>query len=287
MSEFVVDYRLNREFESPLAISFSIEGTGAALFLWGQFLGFQTAMLAGLVFIFLGIIVLMFDLGNPLRFWRVITKAKTSWISRGSIFIGGLAGSGTVYYALPRLFPQYAEPNLMIVIALLSILFAFAVMLYPGFLLSSMTPIPLWNTPLIPVLFLSQAAASGAAVYCAVSTVTLWNMGAFPKVLLLNIVLQLITLIMVGIHFVGMRNSSNAARHSIRLLTIGEFKFMFVAGGIGAGLIFPLVLTAYLYIAGNLSGVSILVLIMAFARLTGDVLYRYALLRAGVFEPLI
>lgn len=285
MSEFVVDYRSSKEFESPIALSFSIEGAGSAAFLWGIVFNIQDAVLLGLLFIFAGIVVLFFHLGSPLRFWRVVTGTKRSWISRGSFLIGCLAGSGCVYYLLPFILPEYAFPPLMTALMILSAICAVCVMLYPGFLLSSMTPVPFWNTPLVPVVFLSHALTTGISLFIVVTSLS--GVSTDSSIMLINGALLLVSMGLVAVHLTGMMNATVAAKRSTRLIISGKYRVIFILGGVVAGLLVPLLLTGYMYFSPSGAGIASTAILMAVFRLAGDFLYRYSVLKAGMFEPLI
>jgi len=287
MNEFVVDYRSSKEFESSIALSFSVEGAGAASLLWGIVFNIQNAVLLGLLFVFAGIVILLFHLGSPQRFWRVIVGAKSSWISRGSFIIGCLAGVGCIYYLVPFLFQENVNSPLMTLLIIITAVFSVSVMLYPGFLLSSMTPVPFWNTPLVPIVFITHALATGMSLYCASLSFLFVSAEVFQTAMILNGSFILASLGLTAVHLTGMINATTAAKKSAKSLVSGKYSIMFMLGGIIAGMLLPLCLTGYMYISPSSAALVSITVLMAIFRLAGDFLYRYSVLKAGMFEPLI
>ena len=83
--------------------------------------------------------------------------------------------------------------------------------------------------------------------------------------------------------------ASEAAQESVRLLTQGKLKSLFLVGGGVVGLAAPIVLVILAYSIslgmGVLSG--LLVFSALILRMAGDMAFRNAVLRAGVYAPVI
>ena len=148
LNEFTVDFRTTEEeLDFMVALSMSTEGVGAALYVIAFLLGSTAAAFVGLGLVCVGATALFTHLGHPLRFWRVISKTHVTWISRGAIFTGGLIGFGVLSLLLP-------QANVLGMLSqTVSLMCALVVMLYTGFLFSSMNAIPFWNTSLLPILW--------------------------------------------------------------------------------------------------------------------------------------
>jgi len=287
MNEFVIDFRVNREFNVLVALSFVIEGIGAATFLWGLVLNHLPGMAVGFAFIVLGSLALMLDLGRPMRAWRILWRTKSSWISRGSIFIGGAGFFAFLTIVFPFLFPDYRGTASITIIEVLAVIFSLLTILYSGFLVSSMTPIPFWNTPLVPVLFLFHAATSGLSFMLFLLPLSGGGLELVRRMLEVEGGLLLTTLIFSIAYVMVMSGSTNAARESVRLLS-REHRLLFWGNAVVMGLLIPLIITVYLYFSpgGEMIAVTAL-FIMALLRLIGDFSFRYAILRVGAFEPLM
>ncbi len=85
-------------------------------------------------------------LGKPLRFWRMALSSgwKTSWISRGILFV-------TLFLILGFVHIVFEAPSRPLLI--LANIFAFLTVIYGGFAMNYVNGIPLWNTALLPVLY--------------------------------------------------------------------------------------------------------------------------------------
>jgi len=83
--------------------------------------------------------------------------------------------------------------------------------------------------------------------------------------------------------------SSEAARESVRLLTQGKLKSLFLLGGGVVGLAVPIVLVMLSYAIsldmGVVSGLFVFVALVL--RIAGDMAFRNAVLRAGVYAQVI
>ena len=99
-------------------------------------------------------------LGKPLRFWRMMLSSgwKTSWISRGLIFVFLFLVLGLIHMGLI----QWANPSTALLVA--ANIFAFLTVIYGGFAMNYVNGIPLWNTALLPILYLISGIWGGAEV---------------------------------------------------------------------------------------------------------------------------
>lgn len=103
-------------------------------------------------------------LGNPLRFWRAVSRPQSSWISRGIIALSIFSVAGLVYMLGPMfgVIPVAASlegPLAIVCGALLAFL-----IVYDGFLLNNATAIGAWNTSLMVILFPVFSALGGAGL---------------------------------------------------------------------------------------------------------------------------
>jgi polysulfide reductase chain C len=279
--EFTVDYRLNKEFDSLLALNIAVEGSGAALMAVSSVMHYPMGVIVGLVLVVTGIMILFLHLGNRIKFWRVIAGLKRAWISRGSFFAGGLVGLGIFSLLL-----NGGPLNLIVQIGI--VIFGLLTILYSGFLLSSMTPIPFWNSPLTPILFLLHSITTGLAILIfLLAQSTVKNLSI--EIVGLLIGLTSVTLLFTIIHIMVMSTSLSAARESVRLLMSSGRKWSFLGGAIVLGLLVPLLIYSYIYLSGERStgGLSTMLFVAMGLRAIGDYAFRSSLLNAGVFEILI
>ena len=281
IKEFSIGLRQNEEWSLAVAMSMSLEGMGAGLYTCGSMIGSDPAALTGLVMVLLGAMLLLVDLGHPLRFWRVAAKAPSAWISLGALFITGQLLFGAAALAVG------ADHVLRPIFLLLSWLASLMLILYPGQMLGAVPAVPWWQKANLPTSFLFHSLASGLALASAISLFTTSDPGVPVKVLG-----ALLTLLFMGLFTIWTQIRPQAGvpavGESLRMLKQGDQKRWFIFGGIWVGLILPLILVGVLYLF-RLTGPAALVLLPAacLLRLAGDVSYRYAVLKAGVWQPLI
>lgn len=277
--EFNTELAAQEEWGWLLALDLFFAGMGAALFL--LFLMFDLppfVALLSLGLVALGAVVLLVELGHPLRAWRALCKPFSSWISRGVICVtlfivfGGLySASGSDFLAW--LAPQSeAARRAFGAIAAIAALF---VILYPGFVLAASPSIPFWNSPLLPVFFLTHSlmVASGLVFLLSSSGLLSANLQGMN---FLAVVLIVVNLALGAMYLAISRGSGLANRESVRRLNEGSLGLLFQGGAIFLGMIVPLVMVLWLPSVLALAGLCILI---------GGLLFRYCVLKAGVYVP--
>jgi formate-dependent nitrite reductase membrane component NrfD len=281
---FEVKYVSQKDWGLGELLAFYMGGVGAGLYVLSQFMGFFPGLVIGFILAVLGKnIAHLISASRPTKAFRALTRPGTSWISRGAYFIlffvifgaldiacraGWIAGGGT-------------GGKLISALAFVS---GLLVMIYLGFLMSGSRTIPLWNSPLLPAIFLSYSLTLGAALAAILYPIagSDYSVVFITKLLLLTVSS---TLFLVLVHLMVMSSSSKASRRSAELLLKGVLKSAFVGGVLVAGLIVPFAITgisqlaqspnvAWIFIAG------ILVLV-------GGFLYENALLKAAVYQPMM
>jgi len=278
---FNMELTSQREWSWLLAIDLYLGGLGGGLFLLFQFFSLPifVAILA-LVLVALGALVLLSELGHPLRAWRAIFRLRTSWISRGVLFVSLFLGAGSLYVAstmaaLPWL-PWAGDSLGAGILWLIAGFCAVFVILYPGFILSASPAVPFWNTPLLPVLFLTHSVMGAGGVVLLVSPLIAFeaSLGQIESLVSLLIVANLF---MIFIYLLNMNHSGRAAKEAVRLLTNrGPLGWTFGIGTILVGMLLPLLVVVWLPSGVVVAGAGILI---------GALLFRYCVLKAGVYVP--
>ncbi|MFI5394618.1 MAG: DmsC/YnfH family molybdoenzyme membrane anchor subunit [Candidatus Binatia bacterium] len=282
LNEFTVGLRTTeREMDTMVPLSMSAEGVGAATYLIAFLAGSTAGGMTGLVLVLIGAAALFAHLGHPLRFWRVINEAGRAWMSRGAVFTAGLIILGP-----PALLLRGEGPELL-ALQVLALICTFVVVLYTGILFSSITAVPFWNTSLLPILFLLHSLTSAGLLLTALLSLAGGGVVAHPRECGVVLALLSATLALTWM-FTASTSRCEAAQESVRLLTTGRLKPFFQGGALLAGLGLPLLLVMLAYVVRSSAVVSGLMLVTAVPlRLAGDVSLRYALLRAGVYTPVI
>ena len=247
-----------------------------------------------------GLALLVLDLGKPLSFyWILITYNFGSVMSIGVallllytpfaflfaiiIFEEEIEKYGFLALLRPisRLIRSFAP--LSKAIETLLFILAIGVGVYTGFLLSAITKLPLWNTPILPILFLTSGFSSGIAANILVGLCCFKHLiheenVKYLLVLDLRAVLfeiPLIAVLFLGLYFEG-GASALAAKQA---LTTGQYALIFWLGVVGLGLLTPIAiaLTAlknHAYRVGYIVANSLVVI-------CGVVMLRYYIVYAG------
>ncbi|MFQ5850610.1 MAG: NrfD/PsrC family molybdoenzyme membrane anchor subunit [Candidatus Binatia bacterium] len=279
-------------------------GIGGALFINRALFGMELGRVYGLIladvlsiiFIAIGGLILIADLGKPFRVLRALMNPRTSWISVGAIcdfiflildglwMITDLELGGTRPLAG---LPWAGNSPLGIAFQVIAGVSAFIVVVYPGLVLAYSPSIPFWNTTLIPLQFLAFAFASAVgmalifAIWIPVPTAVLapW---AMAEILLLVVVLLLFVA-----HLLNGAYSHTTAKVSVNRLIRGELRVPFVWGTLLGGLLLPLLLGLYGSFWAS-PGADLFYLALAgVVTLPGNWLSKYTVITAGTYAPFL
>src|SRR4030065_2025236 len=107
---------------------------------------------------------LVLDLGIKWRFLYACLNPRTSWVARGFIILSIFIIIGLALFAKSILPFEWLHPESLLwrIIEIIAFAFAFGTAIYTGILLKATKSIPLWNTNLLPLLFLVSALSTGS-----------------------------------------------------------------------------------------------------------------------------
>ncbi len=284
LDEFLIDVKPQREWGWLVITYLFLGGAGAGLFLASLYMGHPWAEGLGLVLLLLGTLFLLLDLGRPERFWRAFFRARTSWISRGCYFITVLTLLGILDLMLQM---SGGDTGVRWLVKLGAAAAAVAVMIYTGFVLSPSPAIPFWNSAFFPVIFFAYSLLAGIDFLILASPVLpppAIDLASLEKV---QFGLVVLCLLMVMSHLSIMSSSAIAARRSIQLLTRGKWGLLFIGGVIGVGMVLPLLLAWPAVWQPSFQTVFAITALLALLRLFGDYLFRFLVIRAGLYDPLL
>ena len=278
--EFNMELTPQEEWSWLVAIDLFLGGMGGGLFLFSQIFGLSSLVaLLSLALVVLGGLVLLSELGHPLRAWRALAKPFSSWISRGVIFVALFLIFGALYVApafeMFSSLPGASDPTTRKAIGAIAGLSAFLVTLYPGFVLAASPSIPFWNSPLLPVLFASHSLLGASGIVFLLSASAL-NGAALPAIRVVGEVLIVANFVLIAIYLATLKGSGLAAREAVRRLNEGPLGWTFRIGVVLVGMIVPLAVVLWLPSAAVFAGICILI---------GALLFRYCVLKAGVYVP--
>ena len=184
-------------------------------------------------------------------------------------------------YLLLHLF-EAGETTLRNIILTLSLLGAIWIVVYKGFVWASSKGIPLWNTPMVPALYIAYALRGGAAVLMILGALEARHVALGPLEPV-KLWLAVSTAVLVLVYLEVMRGSGMTALRSVDLILYGRVALPFYLGAVLVGLVIPIAI-------GGLAafrGVPLEILGLAgIFSLLGDVSIIYCIAKAGLYRPL-
>jgi formate-dependent nitrite reductase membrane component NrfD len=276
--------------DGALLMALFLGGIGAGQFVISTwFIHSVTSALVGVLVVGVGKTVAhLVYLGQPTRFYRLFLKPRTSWVSRGLIFMVVFVVSAAAYLAPDIGFgwvPWTSESTLGQAIWLVAVLSAALVMVYDGFVLASCKSISSWNTALMPPLFFTYAIAGGVAMTYLTMTATGGKILNQTTLTNLDAILLTTMLALVVIYIVNMAASTSTAREALRRLTATKLAISFIGLAMVAGLLVPLALTYFHELAIEGAVASALLATSSVLELAGDLSVRHSILKAGLHAP--
>jgi formate-dependent nitrite reductase membrane component NrfD len=283
--EFMVKYQQQKDWVDGrgnfIAFAFFLGGIAGGLFLASAY--FDNLLGIFIAFLLTGLMgaSYMLHLTHPMRFWRMISKPGTSWIARGFTFIM-LFGFFTV---ITMILMQWA-PDATAAITTFKVLagiFAFAQSIYTGFAVSYVSAIKVWNTAIVPVLFVTCGLTGGLAILLAI----MMGQDSAQIATLENVIrVVLISLaVIIGVYLWNTTYSSSAARDAVKRLIGGSLAPLFWVGVFLFGIIIPVVIS--LSTLGMNEPASGLLITAVISEIIGGLALRFAILKAGVYTPLL
>ena len=221
--------------------------------------------LAPVIAMGLGSSLLVLDLGNPFRAWRVITNPKSFLTIGASLMTISMGLSVLLASFYIPILPWSHLTGLRKALALLAILTGFGVAFYPGLLLGGMVSRPFWRGPLLAPLFLLSGLSTGIAAFCLLDRI--WPSGGeyvFCSLTNLN-VLFLVGQIIGWATYVYIKHSLASPKEADALTDVfsGGRRIILWGGFMGLGLFVPAAF--YIYAGPKLTFVAhLLVLIGAY-----------------------
>lgn len=157
--------------------------------------------------------------------------------------------------------------------------------IYSGFLLTQAVGIPLWGSPLIPVLWVLSGSVAAIAVL-ELMYVMGWveeRVSIFGMKLGLGLDAMKLLAVLAFLH-VSVGLGSAGARLGAAEMISGSLAWMTWGGVVFIGILIPMVIAAWMLFAGKSKP---LIVVSAVSALAGVLFLRAAVLLAGVWEPLV
>ncbi len=220
-------------------------------------------------------------LGHPFRFWRMVRKPGSSWISRGLIFVGLFLILGLIQMVL------VSGGGSSLILTVLVDIFAFLAIVYGVFAMNYVTGIPLWYTALLPVLYGVSGIWGGASVALgialgtgAVSTTGV-SLDEWIRLLLISYIVLII------VYLISVRYTNPTGKASVQEMLFGEYWPLMWFVVVLIGLALPIAVVVISLNTGIENMPPVVLYIAIFCELLGDITMRYLILKDGLYSPLI
>jgi formate-dependent nitrite reductase membrane component NrfD len=285
--EFMVSYTPQTQWIEKggikLWLAFFFIELGAGMFFVASLLDNVRAMSIGwLLCAVLGGGLHLLYLGKPFRFWRMAFSSgwKTSWISRGIIFVSLFLILGLLHMLVLQ---SGVSVTFLVVVA---DIFAFLTVIYGGFAMNYVNGIPLWNTALLPILYVVSGLWGGAEVTLGIALgsggmVVGRAVEEWIRILLIGY------LLLVPVYLMSVRYTSSTGQASVSYMLKSQWSALFWIAVVILGMVIP-VTAVIKSIFTDLEAISAPFLYSAIlSGLIGDLALRYLILRCGVYGPLI
>lgn len=268
-----------------MVVGHFVVGVAAGGWLMSLIFGSSSGLLLSYALAGLGGVVHLGFLGHPERYWRMVRRVKTSWVSRG--FVGlSLFLTGGFLYLVPVLAPaglwgaDSAPAMLGYGMAAIGMVILIA---YMGFVYTASRAIPFWNSPLHPALYVGYAMRGGVAAVLVTRALE-GNLDQVNQLLVLWIGVTAAVALFFLLELHGALTGGNAAaRRSVHELLAGRVAAYFYGGILVLGIALP----AFLVWNGMSGPLSLgAMALLGVASAAGDFFMKYATIRAGVHLPL-
>ncbi len=255
-------------------------GTYSTAFLVDYFSGgrnkplLRLATYLGIPLVVIGVLLLIIDLGNPLRFWHFLTQFKVlSPMSMGTWILLAWVVFAVMMVILWRIENSFSKETAGRLrkttgfLSLVNLVFAVLLMIYSG-VLPAVSSKVLWaGTVLLPALFVASAVSMGLAILIiTILTVNATNKGGFavlkpvinqtlgstdwtipsrtvPRIAIANAIVIIIELAALIGHILWLTISAEAgAGEAFELLITGTLALPFWLGVVLLALLIPLAL---------------------------------------------
>jgi formate-dependent nitrite reductase membrane component NrfD len=193
------------------------------------------------------------------------------------IFVMGFLVLGFIY----MVFLFFANMPLLWLVIIADVL-AFLTVIYAGFAMNFVNGIPLWNTALLPILYVAAGFWGGAELAAGVAATT----GAEAELAhTIAYILLLAVVVIIPAYLISARYSSPAGDISVKEIVASKrwpiFWFLVVI----IGIIIPVVVALSIVISG-MQLPLVLTWVAIICGLIGDLTMRYLLLRNGYYAPM-
>jgi formate-dependent nitrite reductase membrane component NrfD len=205
--------------------------------------------LLGIVALVATTILLVVDLERPERFWTILVRPQwKSWLTRGAFVLVAFALAASGWWGLETLshFGVVHLPSpVRLIFAVATLPLAIGAAIYTAFLFAQAEGRDLWQSPLLPVHLLVQAAAMGAALVLVVSCFTPIDETLLQASFVAFAGLLVLDLFVMVFGEVAVPHASEVAALAAHEIRAGAFRHWFWLGAVLFGRVVPLAVLVF------------------------------------------
>ncbi len=284
--EWMVNYTPQTEWVKGKGIVFCLAfffiQLGAGMFFVSSIFGILLGEFLGwLICAVLGGGVHFLHLGHPVRFYRMVLRPRTSWVSRGLLFVAAFLILGGVQ----MFFSSRGISSLTLLI--IANLLAFLTVMYGGFAMNCINGIPFWNSALLPILYAVASFLGGTGLSIAVLSNSSISWRAAFGVQILSAGLLFAFIVILPTYLIAAKYGLPSGQASVSEIVKGRSSPLFWVAVVFLGLVMPTGVVIYGFIFGPAETPLTLLYLSISFELLGDLSLRYLILKNGFYNPLV
>ena len=265
-----------------LWLAFYAGGLGGGLYLVSLFFDNLIGMLVGwfIVAVLKGTFHFVY-LGKPARFWRLMMRPQSSWLSRGLWFVLGFAGLGLIQILLSAFSPE--QTALILGLKIVAGILALCVATYTGFVLNNVKGVPFWELPILPLLFVACGILGGFGLTVAI--------GIFSKTINMDAaemgsrIMLIVNVFLIVLYLLLASRKETVGKQSVLYQLRGSISPVFWIFVVILGIFVPAIIALESLFAGQAT--SIVLIVGVVCEMIGGAMLRYCVLKSGMYNPLI
>jgi formate-dependent nitrite reductase membrane component NrfD len=265
-----------------LWLAFYTGGLGGGLYLVSLFFNNLIGLFIGwfIVAVIKGSLHFMY-LGKPIRFWRLMTRPQSSWLSRGLWFVLGFAGLGFIQILLSYLAPD--QTGLIIGFKAAAGILALCVATYTGFVLNNVKGVPFWGLPILPLLFVACGILGGFGLIVGIGIFS--NSVNMAAAEMGSRIMLIVNVLLIGLYLFLAARKQTVGKQSVLYQIRGSISPIFWIFVVSLGIVIPALIAFYSLFSGDTT--SVVLILGVVCEISGGVMLRYCVLKSGMYNPLV
>jgi formate-dependent nitrite reductase membrane component NrfD len=260
-----------------IAVAFFCGGTAGGLYLLSLYFNNILGMfIAWLFALGMGLFDVM-HLGNKAIAWRIALRPRSSWISRGLLFVISFIGLAAIQMTLTYWAPGTAAE---LSFKVLAGIMALGVATYSGFVISYVSCIKFWHSAIMPVLFVVAGLTCGTGILMVIFSIM--DPMQFDAIKSFALFILPANIVIVAMHLWISTYNSATALNSVKTIVTGSLAWVFWGVVVVIGSAIPITISLV-----SEAGAQTLLIVNAILILAGNLALRYTILKAGMYPSLI